>query len=127
MVVPALSRALATVQVLCAVAVAFLIAIDARTTWAIPVVLVFVAAVLLGERGPDHDAVDAEIAVLAEERDAPDLRLAVALAVVLHLAVLGIVLVVAVGESCSALVLPFAVAIGAFGALRLHVAAVLAR
>lgn len=119
-------RISATVQVACVVATLLLIAFDAPTSWAIPVVVAFVAAVLAGERGPDHEAVDEQIETL-DESGAPDLRLALVLAVVLHLAVLSGVVVVAVAESCSALALPFAVAAGAFGALRLHVAVVLAR
>jgi hypothetical protein len=81
-----------------------------------------------GEQDDEPDAeMDARMAALGEDPGAPDLRLAVAMAVVLHLAVLAGIVVVLVAERCTALGLPYAVAVGAFGALRLHVAAILAR
>jgi hypothetical protein len=71
--------------------------------------------------------VDRQIEALDDDGAAPDLRIAVALAVVLYAAVLSGVGVALAADTCSALVLPFAVAVCAFGALRLHVAVVLAR
>jgi hypothetical protein len=120
-------RLLPALQVVCAVTLALLIAADAPTTWAFPVLLVLLVAVWRGE-GDEPDAeMDARMAAVGEDAGSPDLRLAVAMAVVLHLAVLAGIVVVLVAERCTALVGPFAVAVGAFGALRLHVAGVLAR
>ncbi len=121
-------RLLPALQVVCAAALALLIAADAPTTWALPVLLVLLVAVWRGEEADEPDAgMDARMAAVGEDAASPDLRLAVAMAVVLHLAVLAGVVVVLVAERCTALVLPFAVAVGAFGALRLHVATILAR
>jgi hypothetical protein len=121
------ARASATTQLLCVAGLVLLIATDAATTWAIPVLALLAAAVLAGERTEDHAAPDRQIETLADDGGAPDLRLAVVLALVLYAGVLSGVGVLVVAETCSALLLPFLVSAGAFGALRLHVAAVLAR
>lgn len=120
-------RVAATVQVLCVVAVVGLIAADASTGWAAPVLATFLAAVLFGERTKDHVGPDAQIEALAEDPAAPDLRLAVVLALVLYASVLSGAAALVVAETCAALALPFGCAVCAFGALRLHVASVLAR
>lgn len=125
-------RIVTTTQVLCVAVVGLLIACDAATVWAVPVIALFLAAVLVGERSGDDAGVDERIGALAGDSGAAALGLtrslwvAVALAVVLHGAVLSGLVLVLVAETCAVLAVPFAVAFAAFGTLRLHVAVVLA-